>query len=245
MENGFFLITGTSRGIGAALAKKLVEKGNTVLGVSRNRPSGLESTKYHHFSFDLANTSRLNQIIEKTNEIVNGQAFAFWCLVSNASAAEPIRSIEKCPAAEIEAHVRVGLIAPMILTSMFIRNFSHSKGRKKLVFISSGSAVNPMLDGSIYSSSKAGLNMFGRCVGLEQENREQGFEVVSIAPGMVDTAMQKIARSKTSDEFALADFFKQAFETGQLQDPADVAEKIYRIVEGTFENGAFVRCNDI
>ena len=34
MKNGFFLITGTSRGIGEALAQKLLEKGNTVLGVA-------------------------------------------------------------------------------------------------------------------------------------------------------------------------------------------------------------------
>jgi len=32
MRNGFFLITGTSRGIGEALAQKILGKGNTVLG---------------------------------------------------------------------------------------------------------------------------------------------------------------------------------------------------------------------
>ena len=35
MENGFFLITGTSRGIGEALTQRILEDGNTVLGISR------------------------------------------------------------------------------------------------------------------------------------------------------------------------------------------------------------------
>lgn len=245
MENGFFLITGTSRGIGEALAQKVLEKGNTVLGISRNRSGTLKSTKYFPLAFDLADTSRLSQIMQKVNEMVDNHSFDFVCLVNNASAIEPIKPIEKCPEVGIDSHVKIGLIAPMILTSMFIRKFSDYKIRKKVVFISSGAAFTAMPDDSIYCSSKAGINMFAQCVGLEQKNRENGFEVISIGPGMVDTPMQQAVRSKNSDEFAMVDFFKQAFEDGKLQEPGKVAEKIYTILGNKYEQGKYVSVSDV
>lgn len=245
MENGFFLITGTSRGIGEALAKKILEKGHTVLGVSRNRSEILKSKQYHHLSFDLTDTSRINQIMQKVNEIADNRSFDFVCLVNNASAVKPMKSIEKCAANEIETHVRIGLIAPMTLTSMFMRRFSDDKIRKKIVFISSGAAFTAMPDSSIYCSSKAGSHMFAQCVGLEQKNRKYGFEVISIGPGMVDTPMQKAIRSKRSDEYAMVDFFKQAFEDGKLQKPDNVAEKIYTILGNTYEQGKYVSVSEV
>ena len=83
--------------------------------------------------------------------------------------------------------------------------------------------------------------MFAQCVGLEQKNKEYGFEVICIGPGMVDTYMQQVARSKTIDEYAMADFFKQAFEDGKLQKPDIVAEKIYTILTNINEQGTYVK----
>jgi len=246
MENGFFLITGTSKGIGEALAQKVLDKGNTVLGVSRNQSDTLiKSTKYYHLSFDLMDTSRITQIMEKVGEIVDNRSFDFVCLVNNASAVEPLKSIEKCPVTEIESHVRIGLIAPMILTSMFIRKFSDVEIGKKVVFISSGAAFTALPGASIYCSSKAGINMFAQCVGLEQKNKEYGFEVVAIGPGMVDTSLQQAFRSKTSDEFASVGYFKQAFQAGKLQEPVTVAEKIYTILENKYEQGKYVNVSEV
>ena len=245
MANGFFLITGSSKGIGAALAQKILQEGNTVLGISRSRPDAINTKNYHHLSFDLTDTSRISQIMEKTNEIVEKQSFAFVCLINNASAIEPIGSIEKCPPGVIESHVKIGLLAPMLLTSMFIKRFSHEKIRKKVVFISSGAAFTPLAGQGIYCSSKAGINMFTQCVGLEQKDQEYGFEVNAIGPGMVDTPMQRAIRLKTSDEFAMADFFKQAFEDGKLQEPRIVAEKIYTILISKYEQGKYVSVSEL
>ncbi len=245
MKDGFFLITGTSKGIGEALAQKVLAKGNTVLGVSRNQSDTLKSTKYHHLSFDLTDTSRITQIMEKVSEIVDNQSVDFVCLVNNASAVEPLKSIEKCPLTEIESHVRIGLIVPMLLTSMFIQKFSDAEIGKKVVFISSGAAFTAVPGASIYCSSKAGINMFAQCIGLEQKNKEYGFEVVAIGPGMVDTSLQEAFRSKTSEEFASVGYFKQAFEAGKLQEPGRVAEKIYTILENKCEQGKYVSVGEV
>lgn len=245
MQNGFFLITGTSRGIGEALAYKLLTEGHTVLGVSRSRSERLNSDRYSHLPFDLTEISEIARIMEAIEEVIHGQTFDFLCLVHNASAVDPIQSIEKCPAEEIETHIKIGLLAPMILTSLFVRRFLDNKVRKKIAFISSGAAFSPLPDESIYCSSKAGLHMFTQCVGLEQKDKELGFELISIGPGMVDTAMQQAARSKSSEEFAMAGFFKQAYEEGKLQDPYEVAEKIYTILDNRYEQGVYVSVSEV
>ncbi len=245
MAHGFFLITGTSRGIGEALAQKILEEGHTVLGVSRNRSEALKSSAYHHLAFDLSDTAHVGQILDKVDDIVADQHFDSVCLVNNASAIEPAGPIEKCPAPDIELHVKIGLIAPMLLTSLFVRKFAHGTMRKKVAFISSGAAFRPLPGESVYSSCKAGLHMFAQCVGVEQADHEHGFEVVSIGPGMVDTAMQLAARSKSSDEFPMASFFKQAFEDGRLQEPGNVAEKIYKILQNRYEQGLYVSVSEV
>jgi benzil reductase ((S)-benzoin forming) len=245
MENGFFLITGTSRGIGEAISQKILEKGNTVLGVARGRSDALKSTKYHHLSYDLTDASRISQIMEKVDEVVDNLSFDFICLVNNASAVEPGGAIEKCPADEIESHVKIGLIAPMILTSQFIHRFTSFKTRKKVVFISSGAAFAPFLGDSIYCSTKAGIHMFAQCVGLEQKEIEFGFEVITIGPGMVDTYMQQVARSKTIEEYASTDYCRQAFEQGMLDKPERVAEKIYAILDNKYDQGQYVKVSDV
>jgi len=125
MKNGFYLITGTSKGIGEAMAQRILrEANNTVLGISRNQPDSIKSDNFHHLLFDLTDTSRTSQIMDKTNEIVDKQNFEFICLVNNASATEPIGSIEKCPPSEIESHVKIGLLAPMII----VRSSFYSSG---------------------------------------------------------------------------------------------------------------------
>jgi benzil reductase ((S)-benzoin forming) len=176
-------------------------------------------------SYDLSNTAVIDKIIDRADEIVASRNFDFVCLVNNASATEPVGPIENCSPAEIEAHVQIGLITPMILTSMFMNRFAGNQMRKKLAFISSGAAFMPLRDESIYCASKAAINMFAQCIGLEQQDTEYGFEVVSIGPGLVDTTMQLAIRSKSNDEFAMAAFFKQAFEEGRLQEPAEVAKE--------------------
>ena len=87
--------------------------------------------------------------------------------------------------------------------------------------------------------------MFAQCVGLEQSNKEYGFEAISIGPGMVDTSMQVAIRSKSRDEFVNVDFFKQAFEDSKLQKPEAVAERIYMILQNKYEQGKYINTSEI
>ncbi len=245
MKNGFFLITGTSKGIGAAVAQKILQEGHTVLGVSRNRSEKLISSNYHHLAMDLTDTAGFDRIMEQAGALFAGQDFDFLCLINNASATEPMGSIQTLNPDAIQAHVTIGLIAPMILTSLFIKKFQDEKARKKIVLMSSGAALHPLADMSIYCGSKAGSLMFGQVVGAEQKDNEHGFEVVSIGPGMVETEMQQSVRSQPVEAFAMAGYFRQAYEEGKVQDPAVVAGKIYTILQNHYDPGQYVSVSEV
>lgn len=62
--------------------------------------------------------------MDKVNEIIGNQVFPFVCLLNNASAVELIDLIERCLANDIESHVELGLLAPMLLPSIFIQRFT-------------------------------------------------------------------------------------------------------------------------
>ena len=85
-------------------------------------PSDLNN--YYHLPFDLSEASRMSQIMDKVNEIIGNQVFPFVCLLNNASAVELIDLIERCLANDIESHVELGLLAPMLLPSIFIQRFT-------------------------------------------------------------------------------------------------------------------------
>lgn len=245
MKNGFFLITGTSRGIGEALAHELLDAGHTVLGVSRRRSEALDSPRYHHHSADLTQMSAIDPVADRARKLVDRGKHGVLCLVNNAAVLEPLKSIERCTADEIDIHMRVGLIAAMLLTSAFIRVFADFQGRKKIAFVSSGAAFHAWPDSSMYCSAKAGLTMFARCVGAEQEGREHGFEIVSLSPGMVETSMQQTARSKTAEEFAGADWFREAFASGRVQERGDVVGKMVKVLERRYGQGEFVSLSEV
>jgi len=245
MTNGLFLVTGTSRGIGEALAHALIERGNVVLGVARHRPASLHSPRYQHEDGDLADQATCEHLLARAAMLTAGHGFDFACLVNNASAVEPVGTIENCVPAQIEKHLRIGLVAPMVLTSLFMKVFANFSGRRKIAYISSGAAVTPIPGESVYCAAKAGLNMFARCVGQEQAGRAEPFEMVAIGPGMVNTEMQESVRSRTREDFPMVDYFRKAHEDGILQEPATVAEQICRILDMRLEQGRFVNVGEV
>lgn len=87
--------------------------------------------------------------------------------------------------------------------------------------------------------------MFAQCVGNEQKEEEYGFEMITIGPGMVDTDMQQQARSQNKEDYVWVDIAKQVYENGELQDPGEVAEIIYTILENKYDQGQYVKVSEV
>lgn len=236
-----FIITGTSRGIGEQLAKILLDQSYTVHGIARGNSERLaEYSNYHHHSYDLSDTAHIEQLISDIFVEIGFKPVEMIGLINNAALLEPLKPIDKCTANEITNHIQVTLVAPMVLTSCFIKQTSNMSCRRKVLNISSGSGIYPAPDMSVYSAAKAGLNMFTQCVGAEQEKRENPIEILAITPGMVETEMQLLARSKNDEQFEMAGYFKDAYHSGRLQTTEAIGLHLLRLIEMEIDTGKLV-----
>ena len=103
--------------------------------------------------------------------------------------------------------IALNLTAPMILSNAFIMKLKDFEGTKRIVNISSGAGRNAYEGWGTYCTTKAGLDHFSRVVALEQENAEYPVDIVSIAPGIIDTGMQETIRGSKEEAFPLLDQF--------------------------------------
>jgi benzil reductase ((S)-benzoin forming) len=100
---------------------------------------------------------------------------------------------------------------------------------RRIVNISSGAGRRPVFGWTAYCAAKAGLDMASRVVALEAAQRGLGIEVCSLAPGVIDTAMQETVRAASAEDFAEIDRFLALKEEGKLRPAAEVAADILRL----------------
>ncbi len=159
------------------------------------------------------------------NKIDESKAEAIY-LINNAAVVTPLSSIELGSNEELTTNVHVNLLAPILLTSMFIRFSQHLQIPKRVLNVSSMSSKNHLPGMSVYSAAKAGLDVFSKCVGNEQGEGAFAVKVISVWPGMIDTALQEEARSADKDVFAASELFNRVKDKGMLASPATIAEKL-------------------
>lgn len=234
------IVTGASQGLGEALVRNLLGHEDTwIVAISRTENKNLMAEAKNRLEwvpYDLAQTDGLEQLMER---ILADAGTEWGCdvkslqaayLINNAGMVQPIAPAERCGAEEIARNVQLNLVAPMILTSAFVRHLASCPGDKAVLNISSGAGRHPYEGWSSYCSSKAGLDMFTRCVGLEQQGQSNPVRVLSIAPGVVDTPMQQVIRSTNPSDFSQHARFVELKQSGSLQTPESVASKLLQVM---------------
>ncbi|GAI79412.1 unnamed protein product, partial [marine sediment metagenome] len=109
---------------------------------------------------------------------------------------------------------------------------------KRVAIISSGAGKKPYPGWGAYCTAKAGLDMLTRCVGVEQMNQPHPVEIYSIAPGVVDTDMQREIRAAEEVDFPQVSRFVQLKEQGELQSPEATAQQLIHLLQtNAFEQG--------
>jgi benzil reductase ((S)-benzoin forming) len=215
-----FYITGTSSGIGFALANLLLkDSNNIVIGLSRR--NNIEHKNYHHITHDLSLPVPVG-ILEPLDE-----TYKKIVLINNAGQVGPVSSLGKHTFEEINENYFVNLIAPSLLSNDFIEAYKSHSALKMIINVSSGAAKYPIKSWSIYCSSKAGLDMLSLVI--QEENPE--FKVYAIAPGIVDTEMQSAIRNAKKEDFPDLDRFIEYKNQGELSDANQVAKKFLKIIQ--------------
>ncbi|MCF7741123.1 MAG: (S)-benzoin forming benzil reductase [Candidatus Marinimicrobia bacterium] len=233
----YVILTGASSGIGLAAAKNLLQQGFHVLAVSRHKNTDLikyadkQSGKIDYIEFDLSKTAEIENFMEQVfGKIVLAEADGIH-LINNAGVLEPVKMMEDVEPSEYEKSLSVNLVAPMALISQFLKQTGEQNIDKRIINISSGAGDHPYAGWAAYCTSKAGLDMVTRVVKAEQSNAKYPAQIVSFAPGVVATSMQKLIRSKSKSEFPHVDRFKAFHRNQQLLDPDIVGKKIAELLE--------------
>jgi len=203
-----------------------------------------KSNNIAYYEFDLNRIDQIEPLMEGIiNSIDLSHAEGVY-LVNNASMIAPVAFIDTAKVSDIITNMNVNLLAPIILTSLFIKHTNHLHERR-IVNISSGSVQNHHPGMSLYSAAKAGLDVFSQVVGLEQNHSTAPVGIVSIWPGMIDTELQKEARSQDKSTFPSAELFEMAKDQGMLTAPEETAQQIIAFLfKADFEHGAVVDIYD-
>jgi len=226
------IITGASRGLGAALADALMAPDHRLLCLARSAMTALRERAagkgcvVDAKSVDLCAVAAAVAALEAGLADIDRDAVTEVCLINNAGTVEPVRPARRLLPAEISASVALNLTAPMALTSAFLHLTAEWTSVKKIVNITSGAAHKSYQGWSVYCATKAALDHFSRCVALEEQEQARGARIVSLAPGMMDTAMQVVIRALPPGDFKEQSRFLAFKEAGQLPSPEDAARRV-------------------
>ncbi len=243
----YFIITGTSSGLGEALAKCVIEEQHKVFCISRRMNNSLKElasqnkTLLWYYEHDLNELNSIHVLMDEIFSCIDPEVAGEITLINNAGVVEPVKFLGNHSTEEITAHISINLTAPFILSNEFISKCERFHCKKNIINISSGAAHNAYAGWTLYCSTKAALDMLTRTIGLEQKNKDFPVRALSIAPGIVNTKMQEKLREATVKDFPMKQKFEELHQQNRLTAPGAAATGILQMVSDyTIKGGSIV-----
>lgn len=227
-------VTGTSSGLGEALARAFLAEGHEVLGCSRRGNAELcKSDQYREALVDLADAAAVH---ERVPELL-GDEQALDLVVLNAGVLGEFGDLAKADLAELQRTMQINLWANQIAMQALLANACVPR---RVVAISSGAAVRGRRGWSGYALSKAALNMFVQLWAAELSDTH----CAALAPGLIDTAMQDtLCGLPQDDRYDSLDFLRGARDTVDMPKASEIAPRLAALcwsMEAHCESGGFV-----
>ena len=237
MTHQIAIVTGTSSGIGEAVARRLLSENWNVVGIARS-PVAWSESGYRHIQSDLGDLDVLvDSLIPCLKEIVQGRLWDRVALINNAASTGQLRDMESSDPRVLAGTLTTNTVTPAALMGL-LADICHADTPLRIVNISSGLAHFALPGCQDYCISKAGLHMAGQVFAAEQENsgmRQRA--VLSFSPGTVATGMQKKLRNAPADDFASAGVFENFHSEGQLVSPQNVTEPVISFLDDDDPSG--------
>lgn len=185
------LVTGGSRGIGLAIARRLAGAGYHVIAVARRENDELNNAiqdtirqgrgAIRFKPFDLSNVDAIPAFVKELRD----EFGAIHGLVNNAGIGTE-GLLATMHNSEIEALLRLNVLSPVILTKYVVRHMM-ADGAGRIINMSSIIASTGYNGLSVYGATKAAATGFTRS--LAREVGKLGITVNAIAPGFIDTEL--------------------------------------------------------
>lgn len=218
-EEMVVIVTGASRGLGAAVARWLATAGAAVTLVARSEEKlGEVAADIRRLGgrplihpADVSDFLACRTAVESTLD----QFGRIDALVNNAGVVQPLAPIADTHPDDWRHNIEVNLFAAFYMVRSAIAELRKRNGR--IVNVSSGAANLALETVSAYCTGKAALNHFTRVLAAE----ERHVTALTVRPGVVDTDMQAVLRGET-DNAMPADqvaYYRQLKEHGELEPP--------------------------
>lgn len=182
------VVTGGTRGIGRAIAERLLAEGARVAICGRSREAVDRAVQEMRSAFpstvvgEAADVSRLKDV-EKFFLSVDAQLGPVEILINNAGVGV-FRSVADMSPEEWHRVIDLNLNGAFYCSREALERFRNANGGY-IINVSSLAGKNAFAGGAAYNASKAGLNAFSEAMMLD--HRYDGVRVTYIMPGSVDT----------------------------------------------------------
>lgn len=189
------LITGAGSGIGAAVARRLLERGDQVIAVARDagraREIAAQLPGASTLVADLSQPGRISWALSKQNlpERIDS--------LLHVAGIVDLGAVADLAPTLWEQQLAVNLVAPAELTRLLLPVLRVSGGQ--IVFVNSGAGLRAHAGWAAYAASKHGLKALADA--LRAEESGHGVRVTSIYPGRTATPMQERVHQQEGSEY--------------------------------------------
>lgn len=214
--NRVVVITGASRGLGLELAKRFIDAGDKVFGISRTLKHHAEarafvaSPDFKLFAGDLTSEKGVRAFLAK----IKRQAGKIHILINNAGFCGPLTRVEDLSLKEFRRHMTQNLDTAFLMCKFALPVMLKQK-KALIINISSMAGTRAVPRLMAYSASKFGVLALSQSIA--KENPDAGLKCITVCPGGMNTQMRR-------DLFGLEDAARQ-------QTPGFVADIISQIVD--------------
>ena len=216
----YALVTGSTKGIGNAIADILAENGYVVLRNGReNKP---ENSKY--IKADLSDINGIERLVEGVSRYTD----KLDCIVFNVGATCR-KSFKEITYAEWQKVMDTNVNIPFMLAQQF---YDYMTENGNIIFISSAMSLKPHATSIPYGVSKAAVNMMAQCLVREYASKKVRVNVV--CPGFIDTEWQKEKPEWLREKIV----HKTAMN--RFGTPEEVAKMCMSLCENSYINGSII-----
>lgn len=220
------IISGCSRGIGAACARKFLEAGWNVTGMGRSTESSIKHDNFHYASGDLSSSDDRNSLVSSALK-----RFGHIDALVNVAGVAPLERRDLLEMTEesydrvMDINTKGTLFLTQAVAREMIKNANEDGVRGHICNISSLSAYTSSVSRGEYCISKAGVSMITKL--FADRLAEYGIPVNEVRPGIIATDMTAKVKSK----------YDALIEGGLLPiarwgEPEDIAKAVFALCSG-------------